>query len=51
MLVSIATGSDVANRINPIAVTTVKRPDNHFGNILVLKIPTPHTETPKIVDE
>tara|TARA_B100001094_G_scaffold148353_1_gene143636 strand:+ start:373 stop:486 length:114 start_codon:yes stop_codon:yes gene_type:complete len=37
MLVSIADGSDVANTINPIAVTTVKRPDNHFGNISVLK--------------
>ena len=47
----IAEGSDVAKSIKQIAVTNVKRPDNHLGNIVVLKIPMPHIETPKMVDE
>ena len=46
-----AEGSDVAKSIKPIAVTAVKRPDNHLGNMVVLKSPIPHTETPKMVDE
>ena len=50
-LVWIAEGSDVAKSIKPIAVTTVNRPDNHLGNMVVLKIPMPHIETPKMVDE
>ena len=50
-LVRIADGSDVAKSIKPIAVTRVKRPDNHLGNIVVLKIPMPHIVTPKMVDE
>ena len=33
VFVWIADGSDAAKTIKPIAVTTVKRPDNHFGNI------------------
>ena len=47
----IAEGSDVAKSIKPIAVTNIKRPDNHFGNIFVLKIPMPLIATPKMVDE
>ena len=43
--------ADVAKSIKPIAVTRVKRPDNHLGNIVVLKIPMPHIVTPKMVDE
>ena len=50
-LVWIADGSDVAKSIKPTAVTTVKRPDNHFGNIVVLKIPKLQIATPKMVDE
>ena len=47
----IAEGSDVAKSIKPIAVTKIKRPDNHLGNIFVLKMPMPLIETPKMVDE
>ena len=50
-LVWIAEGSDVAKSIKPIAVTAVKRPDNHLGNMVVLKNPIPQIETPKMVDE
>ena len=50
-LVWIAEGSDLAKSIKAIAVTKIKGPDYHLGNIFVPKMPVPLIETPKKVDE